>query len=111
MTNTIEAANVENYKIVRREDGSIAVYDSGSEVGVVKPVLREIADIIGFDFSDEWNTRFLGKKLIDYINSSSYPIMDDFPSIKEMKKYLTVWQNEMSGYVEILPLHNVQERI
>lgn len=99
MTNTIEAS-VENYKIVRRSDGSIAVYDSGAEVGVVKPVLRKIADIIGFDFSDEWNTRFLGKKLIDQINSSSYPIMDGFLSMKDMKKYITVWQNEMSGYVE-----------
>ena len=31
-------------------------------------MLREISEDLGFEYSDEWNTRYFGHRLINFIN-------------------------------------------
>ena len=58
-------ATVGEYTVVKCDSGSIEtyrVYDN------TKGALREIADQIGFDYDENWNTRTFGSKIVDAIN-------------------------------------------
>ena len=48
------------------DNGSIEVYRVYDNV---KGALREIAEKEGFEYDPEWNTRQVGNKLIDFLNS------------------------------------------
>ena len=62
---TAEAANAEygEYVIFKTEAGSIQVY---KDYDNVKGALREIAEQVGFEYDEKWNTRQFGSKLIDH---------------------------------------------
>lgn len=53
------------YVITRHESGSIEVSRTFDNT---KGALREIAEVIGFDYDEGWNTRTFGSKLIDELN-------------------------------------------
>lgn len=63
---TAEAANAEygEYVIFKTEAGSIQVY---KDYDNVKGALREIAEQVGFEYDEKWNTRQFGSKLIDHL--------------------------------------------
>jgi len=53
------------YIITVEDSGSITVhrvYDN--TIGA----LREIAEKVGFEYDEKWNTRTLGSKLVDFLN-------------------------------------------
>lgn len=59
-----QTAHYGEYIISRSEEGAIKVakdYDND------KGALREVAETIGFEVNPEWNTRQLGKNLIEHI--------------------------------------------
>lgn len=62
-----DTAEIGEYTIAQRDDGSIEVfrvYDN------TKEALREIAETTGFAVEDNWTTRQLGSKLVDFINAN-----------------------------------------
>lgn len=59
-------AQIGEYTVAEKEDGGIIVLYSP---GNVKETLRNLAQEVGFDYDEGWNTRQLGKKLIDFVNN------------------------------------------
>lgn len=57
-----KSAVYQEYLITQDVSGSIKVLRKFDNV---KASLRAIADAIGFDYDDNWNTRQFGSKLID----------------------------------------------
>lgn len=63
-----KTATTANYTIVQHDSGSIEVYQVfDNTIGA----LREVADEIGFDYDEGWNTRTFGWKLIQHINGGA----------------------------------------
>lgn len=69
-----QVATTEEYIVVRYEDDSIGVYN---RYGNAKAALREIAKEHGFEYDPNWNTRQLGKKLIERVGNDAPAITDD----------------------------------
>lgn len=59
-------ANINEYYISENANGSIDVYKNYDNV---KGALREISEVIGFEYDNNWTTRQFGSKLIDHINN------------------------------------------
>ncbi|MGN0007264.1 MAG: OmpA family protein [Alistipes sp.] len=59
------------WRIDVEESGSISVYDNGSLCDNSKQALCEIADKVGFTMQDGWNTRQMGRKLVDFLNENN----------------------------------------
>lgn len=60
-------AEIGEYTIAQRDNGAIEVfrvYDN------TKEALREIAEATGFAIEENWTTRQLGSKLVDFINAN-----------------------------------------
>lgn len=62
------SASYEDYVITINEDKSISVTLKGNLCDNTKKALREIAELVGFEYDKEWTTRQLGSKLIDFLN-------------------------------------------
>ena len=63
-------ATFKEYTIGVRENNSIEVLVNGKPYdGAVKPLLRDIAQNVGFSVEKKWNTQDLGRKLVDIINN------------------------------------------
>lgn len=59
------------WKIDVEESGAISVYDNGTLCDNSKKVLCEIADKVGFTMQEGWNTRQMGRKLVDFLNENN----------------------------------------
>ncbi len=67
-------ANIDEYTIVRRGNGSIESYRVH---GNTIKVLREIGENAGYPYQDGWNTRQYGSRLIDHVNGDMDPADDE----------------------------------
>ena len=69
----VEFLNNDNTKtewtIAILEEGTIHVFENGSQTENTKSSLRYIAEYIGFSYDKNWTTRQFGSKLIDHIHS------------------------------------------
>ena len=69
----VEFLNNDNTKtewtIAILEEGTIIVFENGSQTENTKSSLRYIAEYIGFSYDKSWTTRQFGSKLIDHIHS------------------------------------------
>ena len=61
------SASYEDYVITINEDKSISVTLKGDLCDNTKKALREIAELVGFEYDNEWTTRQFGSKLIDFL--------------------------------------------
>ncbi len=59
------------WTVVVEDSGSISVYKDGKLEKNSKDALRGIADYIGFNYDEGWNTRQFGSKLVDYMNEEA----------------------------------------
>lgn len=59
------------WKIDVEESGLISVYDNGALCDNSKKALCEIADKVGFTMQEGWNTRQMGRKLVDFLNENN----------------------------------------
>ena len=69
-----QVATTEEYIVVRYDDDSIGVYN---RYGNTKGVLREIAEVQGFEYDPTWTTRQFGKKLVDAVDNGAPAIAND----------------------------------
>lgn len=59
------------WTVVVEDSGSISVYKDGTLEKNSKDALRGIADYIGFNYDEGWNTRQFGSKLVDHVKEES----------------------------------------
>lgn len=59
------------YNIVKYKNGSVRIFDDGDIVDNTKDTLRLIANRVNFPFAENWNTRQLGKKLLEHLRKKS----------------------------------------
>ena len=57
-----------DYQITKADNGSISVLKNGEPQKSAMAALREIADLIGFEIEEGWNTQQTGAKLIKAID-------------------------------------------
>ena len=87
-------ATYQTWKIEIAESGTVSVFDNGTLCDNSKKALCEIAEQVGFMMQEGWNTRQMGRKLVDFLNegeitespSSSTPNESSTPVIEEAKK-------------------------
>ena len=92
---------IEKYTIGVCQNGSIEVSIDGKPCGErkAKPLLRdEIAPMVNFDVNLKWNTRELGNKLIDFVNSNKIVVRSDVDTIS--KKYRSLSTGKSEGFVK-----------
>lgn len=56
-----------DYCIQIEDNNSVKLISSNTSITPVKPILREIAKEVNFQFNEDWNTQTLGSKLVDYL--------------------------------------------
>ena len=61
-------ATYQNWKIEIAESGTVSVFDNETLCDNSKKALCQIADLVGFEIQDGWNTRQMGRKLVDFLN-------------------------------------------
>ena len=61
------SVSYEDYVVTINEDKSISVTLKGDLCDNTKKALREIAELVGFEYDNEWTTRQFGSKLIDFL--------------------------------------------
>ena len=61
----------DDYVITVEDNNSITVTYKGSECTTTKPVLRQLAEIVQFEYDANWNTQQLGNKLVTFLLSRS----------------------------------------
>lgn len=84
----------QTWKIEIAESGTVSVYDNGTLCENSKKALCEIAEQVGFVMQENWNTRQMGRKLVDFLNdgkiteapSSPAPIAEPNPIPEEKVK-------------------------
>lgn len=71
-------ASYQNWRIDVEDNGSVQIYDNGVLCDNTKNAVREIAQKVGFEIDDNWNTRQMGRKLVDFLNANvpSTPIKE-----------------------------------
>lgn len=88
-------ASYQNWKIDVEDSGTVLVYDNGVLCDNTKKAVSEIAQKVGFAIQETWNTRQMGRKLVDFLNENgeSTPIVEPIaattpsePIQKEEKK-------------------------
>ena len=67
----------DDYEINKCQDGKISLSKNGSPCSIVKPELRNIAEAAGYEYNTDWNTRQLGRWLINKINNTVTLLLDD----------------------------------
>ena len=60
-----------DYEITIKESGTVIVQLNGKVCGNTVKELRTIAEDVNFPYSDEWNTRHFGKKLVAFLSQSN----------------------------------------
>lgn len=65
-----EKATYQNHTITIESNGSIKVMCNDIVCKNAVGTLRNIADAVGFQYDDNWNTRQFGKKMIDFLNKN-----------------------------------------
>ena len=55
---------IEDYTITIATNNGVRVCKNGEGLDEAKPALREIADIIGFPYNDEWSTQRLAREIV-----------------------------------------------
>lgn len=98
-------ATYKDYRIVQDENDTITVMQFSEDgkfqtFDVTKPKLRDIADEFNadaprfsqFEYDEEWNTRRLGSKLIDYLNKQD-EIWNWWLSLSDSLKYILLNSN------------------
>ena len=65
-----EKATYQNHTITIEPNGSIKVVCDDIVCKNAVGALRDIADAVGFQYDDNWNTRQFGKKMIDFLNKN-----------------------------------------
>ncbi len=84
------------YTIVEHDSGSIEVYKVYDNV---KGALRELADLIGFEFDAGWTTRQFGSKIIKAIEDGQFASLEG-AAAKTFAEYLVTKNN--AGSIEVL---------
>lgn len=71
-------ASYQNWRIDVEDNGSVQIYDNGVLCDNTKNAVREIAQKVGFEIDETWNTRQMGRKLVDFLNANvpSTPIKE-----------------------------------
>ena len=71
-------ATYQNWRIDVEDNGSLQIYDNGVLCDNTKNAVREIAQKVGFEIDENWNTRQMGRKLVDFLNANvpSTPIKE-----------------------------------
>ena len=71
-------ATYQNWRIDVEDNGSVQIYDNGVLCDNTKNAVREIAQKVGFEIDETWNTRQMGRKLVDFLNANvpSTPIKE-----------------------------------
>ena len=71
-------ASYQNWRIDVEDNGSVQIYDNGVLCDNTKNAVREIAQKVGFEIDETWNTRQMGRKLVDFLNANvpSTPIVE-----------------------------------
>ena len=59
-----------DYNIIIEESGTVNVQLNGKVCSNAVKALLTIANDVNFPYSDEWNTRHFGKKLVEFLNST-----------------------------------------
>ena len=88
-----------DYIITINDDNSVAVSYQGEECGNAKKALREVSEMVSFNFDAGWNTRQHGSKLVDFLNSQGVTITkkstpDKRISKKNHDQFLNVLERE-----------------
>lgn len=63
-------ASYQNWRIDVEDNGSVQIYDNGVLCDNTKNAVREVAQKVGFEIDDNWNTRQMGRKLVDFLNAN-----------------------------------------
>ena len=63
-------ASYQNWKIDVEDSGTVLVYDNGVLCDNTKKAVCEIAQKVGFEIQETWNTRQMGRKLVDFLNEN-----------------------------------------
>lgn len=73
-----QQAKIGNYLIARKDDDSIVVINTANNTSYdnTKEALNTAAKQVGFVYDESWNTRMLGRKLIEYINANA-PVAEE----------------------------------
>ena len=91
-------ASYQNWRIDVEDNGSVQIYDNGVLCDNTKNAVREIAQKVGFEIDETWNTRQMGRKLVDFLNAnvpstpikeSNAPTTPSEPQKQEEKKELS----------------------
>ena len=71
-----KTVNYKKYVITREDNGSVAVTKGGELQSNSKAALKEIAEKVGFEVEDKWNSQQLGVKLIAYMEKNNLVASD-----------------------------------
>lgn len=63
-------ASYQNWKIEVEDSGTVLVYNDGVLCDNTKKAVCEIAQKVGFEIQEIWNTRQMGRKLVDFLNEN-----------------------------------------
>ena len=73
-------ATYQSWKIEIAENGTVSVYDNGTLCENSKKALCEIAGQVGFVMQENWNTRQMGRKLVDFLNEGEIAELPSSPA-------------------------------
>lgn len=60
----------QNWKIDVEDSGTVLVYDNGVLCDNTAKAVREIAAMVGFELNEKWNSRQMGRYLVDFLNKN-----------------------------------------
>ena len=63
-------ASYQNWKIDVEDSGTVLVYDNGVLCDNTAKAVREIAAMVGFELNEKWNSRQMGRYLVDFLNEN-----------------------------------------
>lgn len=69
--------NYKKYTLIHQDNGAVNVTKDGVEQSNSKAALKEIADLVGFQVEEKWNSYQIGTKLINYMISKGLIKTDD----------------------------------
>lgn len=69
--------NYKNYVLTHQDNGAVNVTKDGVAQSNSKAALKEVAELVGFEVEDKWNSYQIGTKLINYMISKGLIKTDD----------------------------------